>query len=260
MIKPTLEICLEYLNRHWSIIPVLSRDKRPAIRWAEYQHRHASREEVEAWFERWPASNIGIVTGAISGLVVLDIDAEHGGNKSLTDLTKKYGPIPETIEVITGGGGRHLYFKHPGGLVKNQVGLVKGVDLRGDGGCVVAPPSMHASGVLYAWRAHHAPDQIELAVMPKWLLNEVSSEKQARGHTLDYWRKLIRNGVVQGERNTQVASISGHLLWHGVDPEVVQELMLCWNRVRCQPPLSDKEIVVTVDSITRLHDRNLLEV
>jgi hypothetical protein len=61
--------------------------------------------------------------------------------------------------------------------------------------------------------------------------------------------------VPEGERNTTVASLTGHLLWHGVDPEVTMELLLCWNRVRCRPPLTDDEVIRTVLSITRLHRR-----
>ena len=155
----------------------------------------------------------------------------------------------------TGGGGRHIYFSHPGGMVRNKVGLAAGIDLRGDGGCVVAPPSVHASGKVYTWLEGHDPEQAKLAPMPGWLLAEITGVPQRRGHTLDYWRNLVREGVPEGERNNTIASLAGHLLWHGVDPDVVQELLLCWNRVRCHPPLSDEEVARTVDSITRLHER-----
>jgi hypothetical protein len=249
------QAALDYLNRRWSVIPMQSRGKQPAIRWLEFQHRHADREEVRAWFARWPAGNVGIVTGAISGLVVLDIDPKHGGEASLAEWTRRHGPLPPSIEAVTGGGGRHVYFAHPGGIVRNKVGIAPGIDLRGDGGCVVAPPSVHASGKAYVWREGHAPGERALAPLPGWLRDELTGARPRHGHTLDYWHSLLNEGVPEGERNATIASLTGHLLWHGVDPEVVLELLLCWNRLRCRPPLSDEEVMRTVVSISRLHER-----
>lgn len=245
---------LGYLKQHWSVIPILSRDKRPAIRWMEFQHRRASRKEVKDWYKRWPENNVGVVTGVISGLVVLDIDPEHGGDTSLKRLVHEHGPLPNTLEAVSGGGGRHVYFSHPGGVVRNKVGLAPGIDLRGDGGCIVAPPSTHASGKTYLWLAGHDPQHAHLTPMPDWLLFEATGSRKNPGHTLDYWRNLVNAGIPEGERNTTIASLTGHLLWHGVDTEVTQELLLCWNRVRCRPPLPDQEVVRTVCSIARLHE------
>jgi hypothetical protein len=75
-----------------------------------------------------------------------------------------------------------------------------------------------------------------------------------RGHSLSHWRRLLREGVAEGERNNSIASLAGHLLWHGVDAEVATELLLTWNAVRCRPPLDADEVVRTVASITRLHE------
>ena len=82
---------------------------------------------------------MGIVTDAVSGLVVLDVDPRHGCEESLKNLEREHGPLPRTLEAMTGGGGRHIYFAHPGGSVRNRVGITPGIDLRGDGGCIVAP-------------------------------------------------------------------------------------------------------------------------
>jgi hypothetical protein len=256
MTTATQQAALDYVRRHWSVIPVRHHDKRPAIRWQEFQQRRASKHEVEEWFERWPEGNVGIVTGAVSGLVVLDIDPQHDGEASLERLVRQHGPLPSTVAAVTGGGGRHLYFAHPSGVVRNKVGLAPGIDLRGDGGCVVAPPSVHASGKTYSWLEGKSPQQMSLAPLPRWLLHTTGSDQQGMGHPPAYWRQLVREGVPEGERNNTIASLSGHLLWHGVDPDVVQELLLCWNQVRCRPPLSVGEVVRTVDSITRLHERD----
>jgi hypothetical protein len=88
--------------------------------------------------------------------------------------------------------------------------------------------------------------------MPGWLDALVEQSGHRAGHPLSHWRQLVREGVPEGQRNNTVASLTGHLLWHGVDPEVALELMLSWNRTRCRPPLSDEEVVQTVGSIKRL--------
>jgi len=93
-----------------------------------------------------------------------------------------------------------------------------------------------------------------LAPMPSWLHeHEVATERG--GHPLAYWRGLIRGGVSQGARNNSIAALTGRLLWHDLDPEVITQLLLCWNTVRCRPPLPDSEVVATAESIVRTHQR-----
>jgi hypothetical protein len=165
----TEKAALDYLARGWSVIPVRERAKRPAVPWKIYQDRCAKKETLHEWYRRSPDYNVGIVTGALSGLVVLDVDPRHGGDKSLRKLEREHGSLPKTLESITGGGGRHVYFSHPGGEVRNRVGIVPGIDLRGDGGCIVAPPSVHPSGKRYRWVKGRAPGEIPLARLPDWL-------------------------------------------------------------------------------------------
>ena len=246
---------LQYAEFHWSVIPIRAYDKRPMIKWQEYQQRRASLSEINEWYKQWSNANVGIVTGSISDIVVLDIDPKHGGDKSLADWEQQYGPLPRTVEVKTGGGGRHLYFKHPGSVVHNKVGLLPGIDLRGDGGCIVVPPSIHPSGNAYTWLKGHEPGEIVISDLPVWLLKIVTGKGKSAGHTIEYWRQLVHEGVMEGERNSTIASLAGHLFWHGVDTDVVQDLLLSWNRVRCKPPLDDEEVIRTVHSIKRLHEQ-----
>ena len=244
---------LDYRRLGWSVIPIDARGKRPLVRWQVYQYRRPNTREIGAWFRRWPNANIAVVTGLISGLVVLDLDPRHGAHASIERLQRQHGPWAETVEVLTGGGGRHLYFAHPGELMRNRVGIAPGVDLRGDAGYVVAPPSIHPSGEPYRWA--RSPDLFPLAPLPEWLLHTASDEGTRRGHPLAYWRRLLREGVAEGERNNAIASLAGHLLWHGVDAEVATELLLSWNAARCRPPLDAGEVLRTVESIARLHRR-----
>ena len=244
-----------YARRGWSVIVLRPRDKRPLIPWTQFQRRHASAPLLAEWFDAHADRNVGVVTGAISGLLVLDVDPGHGGAASLDRLTQRNGPLPAAPEAATGGGGRHLYFAHPDGRVANRAGLADGIDLRGDGGYVVAPPSVHPSGRPYRWLAGRSPDEIEPPPTPHWLLELAAAASPARGHPREHWRRLAREGVEEGRRNSTIASFAGHLLWHGVDAEVVLELLLAWNRWRCRPPLTDAEVADVVASIGRLHDR-----
>ena len=233
------------------LLPLRSQDKRPLVAWEPLQSSHPSAEQVADWFGRWPDANIGIVTGEISNLIVLDIDPKHGGDASLDRLERQFGQLPATIEVTTGGGGHHFYFAHPGGLIRSRAALAQGVDLRGDGGYIVAPPSTHPSGRPYLWAVGHSPEDVALAALPRWILLESGGSRARR--TPSDWRRLVREGVPEGQRNSSIAALTGHLLRHQVDPEVVLELLLSWNRMRCRPPLQDAEVAQVVSNIVRLH-------
>lgn len=123
--------------------------------------------QIERWWCQWPTANVAVRTGATSGLVVVDVDPRHGGARSLEALVAEYGEVQGAGRVATGGGGWHLYLAHPGGRVPNDAGrrLGRGLDIRGDGGYVLAPPSRHASGSNYHWLCR-SPD---LVVPPPWL-------------------------------------------------------------------------------------------
>src|SRR3546814_8370338 len=122
---------------------------------------------IRRWWSSWPAANVAIRTGQASGLVVLDVDPDHGGEETLAQVIEQHGPLPPGRTIQTGGGGRHLYLRHPGGVVRNDAGrkLGAGIDIRGDGGYVLAPPSRHVSGGRYAVVQRGG----ELPTLPGWL-------------------------------------------------------------------------------------------
>lgn len=165
----TEKAALDYLGRGWSVIPVRKRTKRPAVPWRAYQKKLVSEQTLHDWFRRAPDYNVAVVTGALSGLVVLDVDPRHGGQESLRELERRHGKLPKTIESITGGGGCHMYFSHPGGEIHNRTNFKPGLDLRGDGGCIVVPPSVHPSGKRYRWKKGLGPDEVKIARLPDWL-------------------------------------------------------------------------------------------
>jgi len=195
----------------------------------------------------WPiGTNVGIATGR--GLVVLDIDNRHGGGDSLVELERKHGSLPGTVSVETGGGGEHLYFATKA-QVKNSAGrLGQGLDVRGECGYVVAPPSVHPdTGRTYTWDNH--PADVELAPLPGWLERLLAEQSNGRARPVSEWRALATYGVEAGKRNSATAQLAGHLLGRGVDPYVALELVRTWNTCRNRPPLTDGEVVHTVDSI-----------
>lgn len=132
-------------------------------------------QEIRAWWTRWPEANIGLLTGARSGVIVLDIDPRNDGDASLASLEARYGKLPETPRVRTGGGGLHVYFAAPASEVSSgHPG--SGLDLQGDGGrCVVLPPSLHRSGAEYRWVEGLSLDSVSLAPLPPWLLRPVGA-------------------------------------------------------------------------------------
>jgi hypothetical protein len=147
-----LQVAITYTRLSWSVIPIEPRGKRPLVKWRGRQNMRLTEPELEAYWQRWPEANVGVVTGHVSGLLVLDIDEDKGGLRSLAKLVARHGPMPLTWRCRT-GSGQHLYFLLPEGRdCRNSAGrLGPGLDIRAEGGYVVAPPSIHRSGRQYRW-------------------------------------------------------------------------------------------------------------
>jgi hypothetical protein len=153
--------------------------KHPAC---EHGLKDATTDEatIRAWWSRRPDANIGIVTGPTSGIAVLDIDPRNGGSEE--GLILDDYELPATPTQDTGGGGAHFVFAHPDGKVKSVSSILRGVDVKAGGGYVVAPPSMHASGRRYAWRAGLELGTAPLAEMPEWLKKLTMPSVNGNGH------------------------------------------------------------------------------
>jgi putative DNA primase/helicase len=210
----------------------------------------ADQDVIERWFRNQPW-NIGLVTGNASGIVALDVDPRHEGDSSVVALEKEHGLLPKTWRFLTGGGGQHILYRHPGAKVQNSVGrLGVGVDVRGDGGFIVAPPSIHISGRPYAISVDHHPHDIPLADLPGWLIEVVKSDAKV-GASAEEWREQIGAMIPEGQRNDSLTRITGHLLSHGIEPHVCLEIILSLNMTHCNAPLPEQEILTIVASITR---------
>ncbi len=150
-----LDIASFYLSFGWSVIPLKPHSKHPLVKWKEFQSRLATEDEVENWKRQFPKANIAIVTGKISNLVVLDIDGQEG-----KDSVIRLGGIPDSTPIVRTGNGWQAYFAHPGCPVRNFVHKMPGLDMRAQGGYVVAPPSIHPNGRIYRWSREPAVDSL----------------------------------------------------------------------------------------------------
>jgi bifunctional DNA primase/polymerase-like protein len=158
-----LKAALAYARRGVPVFPCEPGGKAP-LTYSGFWDATTDAHRIEAWWDRWPYANVGVPTGERSGLLVLDVDPRDGGPESLVALERINGLLPETAKARTGGGGMHVFFRYPPGeTVRNSAGrLGPGLDVRGEGGYVVVPPSRTQS--TYQWLARIPPAD------PMWLL------------------------------------------------------------------------------------------
>lgn len=228
------KVAHQYLSNHWSIIPLTG--KQPIIDWKEFQTRLPEAEEVEHWFNDERVTGIGIVTGKLSNLVVLDIDQ---GSDYPTKL------LPQTLSSLTGNGGLHYYFQYSElEDLKNKVGFQYKTDLRAEGGYVVAPPSIHpVTKKYYEW----IDEKTSPAPIPQQLIIDLTKQ-ESLSQNID---GNIFAGVSSGQRNQAAASIVGKLLstlnqkdWESCGWEFAKS----WN-LRNEPPLEESELRTVFSSI-----------
>ncbi|MCC7354532.1 MAG: bifunctional DNA primase/polymerase [Anaerolineae bacterium] len=206
---------------------------------------------IKRWWARWPDANVGLATGKVSGLAVLDVDPRNGGDKTLADLVRKHGPLPPTAKAITGGGGAHYIFTCPaGGLKSGKVGA--GLDLKGDGGYIVAAPSLHASGRRYAWDATTLTEGMRLAPIPLWLLTAGDGHGShiiPQTQPIPPLAERLTAVSTPGYRHDHLVSIAGGLRKADVDLGAALSIAHAWNVANCQPPLSTEEVETTVKDV-----------
>lgn len=256
-----------YQRHRLSFFPLRKKSKKPIGEWTTWQQRIPTPQEVAAGFGNGHC-NVAIVTGQVSGYIVLDEDDPQLFRPWLTEHDYH---LPPTATVKTSSykddqGNVHQkfhhYFKHPGGKIKNMIRQIPGADIKADGGYVVAPPSIHPNGEKYEWCFGLTLDDYSGTPAPSWLLNflnydvdpnvEFSREDQLPPD--DDWVTEALKGVPQGERNSTAAKLAGYYISRG-DPEgrVIQMLRL-WN-LNNQPPLDEKELATIVASISRKEAR-----
>ncbi len=247
----TKDFALKYLRYGLSIIPIkgnryskgetlddrLKDTKAPLVNWTEYQKRLPTDKEINYWFGRWSKANLAIVTGEVSGIAVIDFDSQEA-----VDWASREGLL--NTAVVDTARGKHAYFKYPKGCaVKNSVKIGgMEIDVRGDGGYVIAPPSVHLTGFTYCWQNGNPGQLAELPAM-------FVSDKTKKGKT-DL--KQLYMGVTRGSRNNTLAKLCGSWLNDGLDFDECIEIAKVWNE-KNDPPMPEEEVLRTIESIHRKH-------
>ncbi|MHB8430209.1 MAG: phage/plasmid primase, P4 family [Acidimicrobiales bacterium] len=197
---------------------------------------------IREWWGRFPAANIGAPVGR-GVAVVLDVDPRHGGRESLAALVHEHGHLPKGPATLTGGGGDHFWFSHPGGSVPPAHGFLPGLDLQADGSYVLLPPSVHASGSPYRWAVALGTG---LPLLPAWLFRSAIEVKRPRSQAA-----AVGSLIPSGMRNSTLASIAGRLRSAGASGSAILADLREQNSTRCDPPLPDSEVVSISRSIGR---------
>lgn len=256
---------LEYAKRGWYVLPLYttletgmcscgnddcqSIGKHPRI---SNGCKGATKDEaiIEQWWKTWPDANIGIATGTVSGFVVLDVDPDRDGDKTLTELEQVSGDVPETLQSRTGSGGVHYLFLQPETVIKNSANkLGDGLDIRGEGGYIVAPPSLHRSGERYKWKNDNA-----LLPMPAWMIDALVVDKSKSELNTDKPKEFLlteHSAILKGERNDTLFRMASGLRGQGLtEPEILAALGQI-NEDRCEPPLHASELSTIAHSVCR---------
>lgn len=242
-----LKAALYYATKYgWSVFPVKAEEKRPHT---PHGCKDAKKDPgaIRAWWKKWPNDSVGIATGSISNLIVIDEDLDD--DKGLdgimaVDAWEKDNNVklPATARAITGRGGAHLYYHYTGKDILNRAGIIDGVDVRGEGGYVVAPPSIHPNGVEYAWEED--PDDIGIAEV-----DEVVLKFLATGTVKESGEKFQLPSIIDsGTRNSTLYHFACSLQAQGLSDTAIKAAVQEENKLRCVPPIDDDELELLIGS------------
>jgi hypothetical protein len=191
-------------------------------------------QKIQQWWKQWPNSNIGL---SAENMIVIDIDAKKQGYASLERLETELGKLPETREAITGGGGSHYFFRRNGCSVKNCTNLRLGVDIRTNGGYVIAAPSTHKSGKRYKWVANTTKTLSDLT--PEWVKFIENSNTKSNGEKPRFDTAGAIAGVPEGQRDTVCWQLACKLRNADVPYEIAVSLV-DEAASNCTPPFSSE--------------------
>ncbi|HCE66863.1 MAG: hypothetical protein A2X82_11625 [Geobacteraceae bacterium GWC2_55_20] len=235
-----LKAALEYASRGIPIFPLGPQGKLSIVKWGS--EATTDPEQIKAWWQQNPNYNIGLLTGAKSGIAVVDFDSREALARG-KELGLPDGPTVKT------GRGFHLYCQQSEGTRNFQKRSdLPETDLRAEGGYVVAPPSIHENGEQYSWFICKGLDDLPLPPLPEWILAKTPEEKTPV--------KSLITGVPEGQRNNALARLVGSWLHENVSYKDVIIKAKEWNNQNT-PPLDDREVLKTIDSIYKRERGNV---
>jgi len=241
-------------NLGWHVFPCQRRGKKPLTP-NGFKDATTDATRIAEWWGKWPEANIGVACGA-SGLFVIDIDQDEAAGKfgedSLRDLERKLGPLPHTMEQLTGRGRQLFFLAFPGAYCTSK--LLSGLDLRGPGGYVILPPSIHPTGRQYTWELSSRPEETEVAELPdEWKAFFLAERQQAKDHGREpecTRPEEVLRGVPEGNRNDAIFRYAASLRARGVHRVEAEVLVLTAAR-NCTPPMDEKEALRCLESAWR---------
>jgi hypothetical protein len=237
-----LRSALKYRELGWEPFPLKEGAKEPLT---EHGYLDATRDEkqIVRWWTKWPNANIGVPTGLL--FWVLDVDPRHGGDESLRMLIYKHGPLPDTIQQQTGGGGRHYLFLQPD---QREIGchtaILPGLDVKGFGGYIVVPPSIHPSGNPYVWDGADRLENQPILPAPAWLLDLLDARN---GNQAEKVRAPER--ILKGVQHRTLFKLGCAMRANGFGEAEIFAALWEANRTRCENPGPEKNIRKLAHSI-----------
>jgi hypothetical protein len=238
----------DYFN--WAVFPVNPKTKTPYFRgWQEIASSNPGK--IEDVFSGLQYAAIGVCTGEVSSLVCIDIDerAEYSG---LSNYQKAGYELPNCPMAQTPSGGLHLYFKQPPAQVKNSASLIAGgVDVRGEGGYIISPPSHTLFGA-YSWKSSPETVLNGPVELPSNLLEAIQNptKKQKSAKLRSSLASQILTPILEGGRNHEITRRCGFLL-RKYDADHAWEMIKLINAECCLPPLEERELKTTFNSIRK---------
>lgn len=248
------EAALFYAQQGLAVFPLKPRSKQPATN-NGFKAATTDPDRIAEWWDQYPDSNVGIATGKVSGgLVVIDLDIDEDKGKNgyevLKDWQREHGALQETAMVITGRGGYHYYYRDSG-TWRNRTGLYEGVDVRGDGGYVVAPPSVHENGRRYEWEQDL--QEYGIAAMDQTVIDFLMPVSQDSGKE----GFQVPDEIPEGQRTSTLVKLVCSQQAKGLSDEAIRAAVRAENEARCVPPLTDEELEKTVfPALTRYRKGN----
>lgn len=239
--RDCLSAALRYARRGWAVFPLDG--KRPYPGTNGHSEATTDRRQIKRWWKRWPDANVGIACDSQRGPIVIDIDGGNG--QVLADKLK----LPYTREASSQNPGRrHLYFSPmidgteiPRKIKVKYKNMKYDFDILGDGGYVVAPPSIHPeTGKRYVWRNQSHLEPLPVAVLR--LLRDTSTRRAA---------DPLPPVIGEGERNTLLTSLAGTMRRRGAPQEAILAALEVTNQTMVSEPLSDRELRVIAGSIAK---------
>lgn len=255
-----LSAALHYSQDYgWPVFPSWPGKKNPLTPNGCYDAK-TNPDAINFWWGKWPDANVAVATGSISGILVIDLDYKPEENKDgpaeLQAWERETGyKLPETITAVSGSGGQHLYYRYdPTKIkVKSKVDLIWGIDVRAEGSCVIAPPSVHACGREYFWDI--SPDDMPMAEADEAVFallgigdknNSTQGEGEQRGE-----RMTVPKVIPEGTRNDTLFRLACSLQAQGLPDDAIYAAIQQTNESACEEPIDDKELCKLIESALR---------